>query len=810
LDIKVRPFIGPRPFEEINSSFFYGRDREVQQILALILSSGVSLVYAKSGIGKTSIFNAKIIPELRGIKYNFKVLPIVRFNTLDIINRQRHQINENYNIYVFNTIQHLIEKSYPKLEDKDRIKKEFEKGTLLKFFKEHASSTSQEIRDKYYRKIKILIYDQFEEFFNIYINNRFEQQKDFFNQIKEAITNDPDLRIVFIIREEYVANLDTFSSLLPDGFRRKFRLEPLRKESAIYAVEEPLLQALLLEPGLKDIINEKDVKTIANKVVQNLLKIHIQRYDQRTSTIKEKDGKTIDNIFQTLAKILRIQVLRDNGNMEIIKGEFIEPVQLQVVCLKLWENSIITGKIHSEIDSIEFGNVDKALTDFYTDAVNTAKDNTKAKEGTIRKWCEEKLITSAGTRGIVYQDVKSTAGISNKVVDVLQDKYLIHAEARGQDKWFELTHDRMIKPIRDSNKTYEEKQMRKKIKIIKTVVPIVVVLSIIAILQLLPYFEKLNAEDKQIETMINHNITIPLKNNQTDIGNKHTYFINSVPKSGSLFYISNDTIIYEPNRRYVGNDSFSYVVSNGKKNSSIGIIDIRVNSIPLRVINQTVESMIDKPVILSLIDWDYPTYTKIRDVGKLPIKLLTDPYYRHGPYHGYLASEINSNKVIYAPYKGFTGKDYFEFCLPKPENTTLCSINNGSVGHVNITVSSSPRYFGYLIIDNGIMQGTIYPIYSTTNTIGRATEKDSPDIPITDQIDSDLDQTVSRLHGKISYSPLNNTFSLQDTESTNKIISQGKMLHDREIITLRGGDSFLMGNTKIRLLTDLTNVSQYR
>jgi AAA+ ATPase superfamily predicted ATPase len=79
MSIQTKPFVGPQPFEEANGSFFYGRDREVQEILALILSSGISLIYAKSGIGKSSIFNAKIIPELQGSKYNFQVLPITRF-----------------------------------------------------------------------------------------------------------------------------------------------------------------------------------------------------------------------------------------------------------------------------------------------------------------------------------------------------------------------------------------------------------------------------------------------------------------------------------------------------------------------------------------------------------------------------------------------------------------------------------------------------------------------------------------------------------------------------------------------------------
>ena len=93
-----------------------------------------------------------------------------------------------------------------------------------------------------------MIYLQYiKEFFTSFIDNRFQQQKDFFQQINEAINQDPNPRIVFIMREEYIAFLDNFSYLFPDGFRRKFRLEPLRKGAAITAIQKPLLYALDFE-----------------------------------------------------------------------------------------------------------------------------------------------------------------------------------------------------------------------------------------------------------------------------------------------------------------------------------------------------------------------------------------------------------------------------------------------------------------------------------------------------------------------------------------------------------------------------------
>ena len=464
MSIQVKPFLGPQPFEKTDSSFFYGRDREVQEILALILSSSISLVYAKSGLGKTSIFNAKIIPELQKGEYNFEILPVIRFTTINIINDLREKSSNISNIYIFNTLQDIIEKSNSKKENENILKENLEKKRLVDFLKEDKISQKEESIDEYYIKLKILIFDQFEEFFNIYINNRFEQQKNFFYQIKYAIDKDPTLRVVFIMREEFIAYLDNFSHIFPDGFRRKFRLEPLREKSALNAVEKPLLQALLLEPKLKDIIDENDITKIANKLVKNLLKTLVQVY---------------------------------GGKTEIIIGEFVEPVLLQVVCLKLWEKDILTGKIQSEIDSIEFGDVDNALIDFYNDAVNAAKENTKTAEYAIKEWCEKKLITPAGTRNLVYQDVKHTAGMPNQVIDVLQNKYLIRAEERVGSKWFELTHDRLIKPIKDSNKDWFDKKQKSEKKFrIKVLVPIIII-SIISISLYFLYLQTNIQEQRQ-------------------------------------------------------------------------------------------------------------------------------------------------------------------------------------------------------------------------------------------------------------------------------------------------------------------------
>jgi hypothetical protein len=79
-------------------------------------------------------------------------------------------------------------------------------------------------------------------------------------------------------------------------------------------------------------------------------------------------------------------------------------------------------------------------------------------EAVIRDWCETKLITSGGTRSMIHEGAESTGGIPNNVVVILESMRLIRGEQRFGARWYELTHDRLIDPIKNSNKVWRVKQ----------------------------------------------------------------------------------------------------------------------------------------------------------------------------------------------------------------------------------------------------------------------------------------------------------------------------------------------------------------
>src|SRR5512143_3076241 len=74
---RPNPYVGPRAFQQ--GETLYGRDREVQELLDLLIAERIVLLYSPSGAGKSSLLNAALIPRLRA--EDFHVRPPVRVNT---------------------------------------------------------------------------------------------------------------------------------------------------------------------------------------------------------------------------------------------------------------------------------------------------------------------------------------------------------------------------------------------------------------------------------------------------------------------------------------------------------------------------------------------------------------------------------------------------------------------------------------------------------------------------------------------------------------------------------------------------------
>jgi WD40 repeat protein len=392
-------YVGPRPFEQEDESIFFGRDRETRDLLSLVIAHNLALVYAQSGAGKTSLINAGLIPRLK--EHQFKVFPVARVKGTILANTKTDKIS---NIYVFNTLTNWVKDEY----DAERLTK----MKLVDFLNEQ-----ELLQDEDGMPLpRAVIFDQFEEIFSSY-QDRWKDREGFFEQVSDAMEADPLLRVVFVMREDFIAQLDPYADLLPDRLRTRFHIERLRREAALLAIKEPVK---------KD--GRSFAEGVAEKLVDDLLKIKVET----------APGKTAD-----------------------VTGEFIEAVQLQVVCQSLWQGLTPDEKQITFKHLDKYANVEDVLYKFYEEAIRAAAEKAHIDEKDLRTLCGEVLITTMGTRGMVYQAPESTGGIPNSSIDVLESMHLIRAESRSGARWYELTHDRFIEPILSSNKKYNEERAEK-------------------------------------------------------------------------------------------------------------------------------------------------------------------------------------------------------------------------------------------------------------------------------------------------------------------------------------------------------------
>jgi tetratricopeptide (TPR) repeat protein len=390
---EIQPYVGPRPFELKDRDIFFGREEEARDLLSLVIANNVVLVYSQSGVGKTSLLNARLVPMLE--EKGFEVFPVARVKG---ITTGKLKIEDIPNIFVFNTLISWSE------GEKSLDLEKLSQMTLENFLNER----KHQVDDTGQKLPRAIIFDQFEELFSSY-QHRWKDRTGFFKQIGDVL-DIPLLRLVFFMREEFIAQLDPYVNLLPEMLRTRFRLERLNQEAALLAVKEPLKNT-----------GRYFAEGVAEKLVEDLLKIRVET----------NPGETVE-----------------------VNGEFIEAVQLQVVCQNLWLG-LPEDVIEINMQKLDtYGNVGMALFRFYDEALREAVQISHIDEERLRNWFEEILITSIGTRGTVFRSKDYTGLISNKAIDVLESKHLIRAEIRAGARWYELTHDKFIEPILSSNEFY--------------------------------------------------------------------------------------------------------------------------------------------------------------------------------------------------------------------------------------------------------------------------------------------------------------------------------------------------------------------
>lgn len=400
---RSNPYVGPRAFQR--GEVLHGRDQEVMELLDLLIAERIVLLYSVSGAGKTSLIQAALLPQLE--RDGFKILPPMRVSLDPCESADQstepatiQTTDPATNRYILSLLLSLDE-ALP--EDQQRSVAELSDLTLDEYL-ECCYSEAEGPEGI------VLVFDQFEEILTVDPTDR-EAKAEFFAQVGAALRNRKRWAL-FAMREEFVAGLDPYLRPVPTRLGTTYRLELLGIHASKNAMLEPARAA-----------GVEFTAAAADKLVDDL----------RTVRVQQTDGSTTVSL-----------------------GDHVEPVQLQVVCRRLWNRLPADAIQIVEADVESVGDVDTALRGYYADRVAAIAAESGVPERVIRDWCDQQLITEQGIRGQVLQGPEESQGLDNQAIWPLVNTHLVRAEKRRGATWFELAHDRLIEPVRADNADWRE------------------------------------------------------------------------------------------------------------------------------------------------------------------------------------------------------------------------------------------------------------------------------------------------------------------------------------------------------------------
>jgi WD40 repeat protein len=390
---RPNPYVGPRSFR--TGEALYGRDREILELVDLLIAERIVLLYSPSGAGKTSLIQAALIPALR--REEFHIRPVVRVGQEPPLDRNK-TLNVR-NRYALSVILCLEDALPPEMQTPLA---ELAGLTLPEYLGRRAAANGAET--------ELLIFDQFEEVLTVVATDQ-PAKEAFFDELGAAL-RDRRRWALFAMREDFLPALDPYRFRVPTRLGTTFRLDLLRPEAARLAIQHPARAA-----GV-DFAAE-----VADRLIDDLRRVRVQRAD---------------------------------GALSAEPGPHVEPVQLQVVCHRLWQR-LPPGATQIRAADIEaVGSVDTALADYYAESLKVIAADAHVSERGIREWFERHLITEQGIRGQVLKGLTTSQGLDNEAIRGLLRAHLVRAERRLGATWFELAHDRLIEPIKTSNAAWRK------------------------------------------------------------------------------------------------------------------------------------------------------------------------------------------------------------------------------------------------------------------------------------------------------------------------------------------------------------------
>ena len=405
------PWLGLDSFTEETRRFFFGRDAEIAELARRVQRKLLTVLFGQSGLGKTSILRAGIVPRLRREGY----CPVyVRID----YSPDSPEPSEQIKLAIFGATTHWGQWSQPGSAVA---------GESLWEFLHHRDDV---LRDAYGKPlVPLLIFDQFEEIFTLAQDDEFGRKRaaKFMEDLADLVENRPpksleamlddddgiaerfdfgrsDYRILLALREDYLAHLEGLKSEMPSITQNRMRLARMTGKQALEAVTKP--------GG--DLVSKEVAEAIVRFVA---------------------------------------------GDAELANAE-VEPALLSLVCSELNNSRIAQGHAAISADLLA-GTHDSILHEFYERALADQPPG-------VRRFIEDEMLTESGYRENIAEErvlrAFSIAGAAPNAIATLVNRRLLRIEERLDMRRVELTHDVLCEVVQQSRDLRQQRETREAVE----------------------------------------------------------------------------------------------------------------------------------------------------------------------------------------------------------------------------------------------------------------------------------------------------------------------------------------------------------
>jgi hypothetical protein len=411
------PWPGLDPFDEADREYFHGRAAESGELLRLVRREPLTVVFGRSGLGKTSLLKAGLFPLLRGED----CLPVyVRLDHAQGAPALREQI--------FRELQTAC--------DADRVQAAQPAGdeSLWSFFhRRDAEFWSERNRPV----TPVIAFDQFEEIFTLGQESEESRARSaaFLAELGDLVENRPPDAVRAALEADSAA-------------ARRFDF----KRSTVKLVLSFREDFLAEMEGLKERMPS---------LMYNRFRLLAMSGTQAYEVITRAGGHLVDD--DVARRIIRL-AWKNEPSPPVDPADFprieIDPALLSVVCSELnHKRQQATPPLDRITPALLEGADREILSGFYERGM-------AGLDPRVRAFVEDELITDRGYRDSHdLEDALALPGVTSEALDALIRRRLLRLDDRQSMRRIELTHDvlaRVVKESRDSRRAREAEEAAKK------------------------------------------------------------------------------------------------------------------------------------------------------------------------------------------------------------------------------------------------------------------------------------------------------------------------------------------------------------